>query len=279
MAEIEKKTKRYPTDLTDEEWRGLSRTLRPVSRNADSGDTIAMTAFGRIVATVVVAIASAAPAVVARAADLPLPPTVSHRMRQYVDEKYHFSFWYPAVLPITAAAANDDKSFPGGVVVETLQVSTDGISLYVVNSPQSTITDEPNGHAAPIPQTKYFYDAASQRWMVAYPEGTDGGGSGAPAPADVSKTTVGGQPMLPSSARFDTTIIPLSTTQFVVVQDGGGSAFTNELARTVAAPGAHVDATVLVDALHAEAMAYEKQLQQTISPATLCALRSSLCKK
>jgi len=27
MAEIEKKTKRYPTDLTDEEWRGLSRFL------------------------------------------------------------------------------------------------------------------------------------------------------------------------------------------------------------------------------------------------------------
>jgi hypothetical protein len=237
-----------------------------------------MTVIGRTVATIVVAIAAAAPAVVGRAADLPLPPTISHRMRQYVDTNYHFSFWYPAVLPIAAAAANDDKSFPGGVVVETLQISGGEVSLYVVNSPQSTITDEPNGHAAPIPQTKYFYDAASQRWMVAYPEGTDGG-SGAPAPADVSKTTVGGQPMLPSSARFDTTIIPLSTTQFVVVQDGGGSAFTNELARTVAAPDAHVDAAALVDALHAEAMAYEKQLQQTISPATLCALQSSLCKK
>jgi hypothetical protein len=238
-----------------------------------------MTAIGRIVATVVVAIAAAAPVGVARAADLPLPPTVSHRMRQYVDEKYHFSFWYPAALPITAAATSDDKNFPGGVAVETLQVSTDGISLYVVNSPQSTIIDEPNGHAAPIPQTKYFYDAASQRWMVTYPEGTDGGGSGEPAPADVSKTTVGGQPMLPSAARFDTTIIPLSTTQFVVVQDGGGSAFTNELARTVAAAGAHIDAAVLADALNAEAMAYEKQLQQTISPATLCLLQSSLCKK
>jgi hypothetical protein len=238
-----------------------------------------MTAIGRIVACFVVAIAAAAPVGVARAADLPLPPTVSHRMRQHVDEKYHFSFWYPAAFPITTAAANDDKSFPGGVVVETLQISGGDISLYVVNSPQSTITDEPNGHAAPIPQTKYFFDAASQRWMVAYPEGTDGGGNGAPAPADVSKTTVGGLPMLPSSARFDTTIIPLSTTQFVVVQDGGGSAFTNELARTVAAPGDHVDAAVLADALHAEAMAYEKQLQITISPATLCALQSSPCKK
>jgi hypothetical protein len=238
-----------------------------------------MTAIGRIVATVVVAIAATAPAVVARAADLPLPPTVSHRMRQYVDANFRFSFWYPAALPITAAAGNDDNSLPGGIVVETVQIAGGDISLYVVNSPQSTITDEPNGHAAPIPQTKYFFDAASQRWMVAYPEGTDGGGNSAPAPADVSKTTVGGLPMLPSGARFDTTIIPLSTTQFVVVQDGGGSAFTNELAHTVAAPGAHVDAAVLADALHAEAMAYEKQLQQTISPATLCLLQSSLCKK
>jgi hypothetical protein len=238
-----------------------------------------MTFIGRIVATVVVTIAIALSAVLARAADVELAPTVHHRMSRYVDAKYRFSFWYPAALRITVTVANDDKSFPGGVVVETLQVATDGVSLYVVNSPQSTITDEPNGHAAPILQTKYFYDASSQRWMVAYPEGTDGGGGAAPAPADVSQTTVGGQPMLPSSARFDTTIIPLSTTLFVVVQDGGGSAFTNELARTVAAPGAHVDAAVLADALQAEAMAYEKQLQQTISPATLCLLQSSLCKK
>jgi hypothetical protein len=239
-----------------------------------------MTVIARIVFTAIIAISAATPAVVARAADLQIPPTVSHRMRQYVDAKYRFSFWYPAALPITVTAANDDARFPGGLTVETVQVGSGGdVSLYVVNSPQSTITDEPNGHAAPIPQTRFFYDASSQRWMVAYPEGTDGGSSGAPAPADVSKTTAGGQPMLPSGARFDTSIIPLSTTQFVVVQDGGGSAFTNELARTVAAPGAHVDAAVLAEALHAEAMAYEKQLQQTISPATLCALQSSPCKK
>ena len=241
-----------------------------------------MTAIGRLIITIVVAIAAAAPTIPARAADLPIPPTVSHRMRQYVDAKYRFSFWYPAALPITVTAANDDKSFPGGVAVETLQVGAPGdISLYVVNSPHSTITDEPNGHASPIAQMKYYYDASSQGWMVAYPEGTDGDASSAPAPApaDVSQATVGGEPMLPSSARFDTTIIPLSTTLFVVIQDGGGSAFTNELARTVAAPGARVEAAVLTAALHAEAMAYEKQLQQTISPATLCALGSSLCKK
>jgi hypothetical protein len=239
-----------------------------------------MTVIGRIVACLVVATAVALPAALVRAADVQLAPTIHHRMSRYVDAKYGFSFWYPSALRITVAAANDDARFPGGVVIETLQVRpAGGISLYVVNSPQSTITDEPNGHAAPIPQTKYFYDA-SRRWMVTYPEGTDGGGSGAPAPADVSKTTIGGLPMLPSGARFDTTIIPLSPTQFVVVQDGGGSAFTNELARTVAAAGARVEAAALSAALRAEALAYEGQLQITISPATLCLLQSSSpCKK
>jgi hypothetical protein len=239
-----------------------------------------MIVIGRVVACVVIAIAVALPAVFVRAADVQLAPTIHHRMSRYVDAEYRFSFWYPAALRITVTAVAAAASFPGGVVVETLQVRpAGGISLYVVNSPQSTITDEPNGHAAPIPQTKYFYDASSQRWMVTYPEGTDGGGSGTPAPADVSKTTIGGLPMLPSGARFDTTIIPLSTTQFVVVQDGGGSAFTNELARTVAAAGARVEAATLSAALRAEAIAYEGQLQITISPATLCALQSSPCKK
>jgi hypothetical protein len=241
-----------------------------------------MTIIGRMIACVVVAMAAVVPAVLVHAADVELAPMVHHPMSRYVDAKYRFSFWHLSALRIAVTAANDDVRFPGGVTVEAIQVgSPGGVSLYVVNSPQSTITDEPNGHAAPIPQTKYFYDASSQRWMVAYPEGTDGGGgSGAPAPADVSKTTIGGQPMLPSGARFDTTIIPLSTTQFVVVQDGGGSAFTNELAYTVAVAGAHVDAKTLAAALRAEAIAYEKQSQTTISPETLCLLRSeSPCKK
>src|SRR5580704_479065 len=238
-----------------------------------------MTATGRIVACLIVAIAVALSAVFVRAADVELAPMVHHPMSRYVDAKYRFSFWHLSALRITVTAANDDARFPGGVTVETVQVgSPGGVSLYVVNSPQGTITDEPNGHAAPIPQTKYFYDAASQRWMVTYPEGIDGGG--APGPADVSKTTIGGLPMLPSGARFDTTIIPLTTTQFVVVQDGGGSEFTNELARTIAGEGARVEAAALSAALRAEALGYEGQLQITISPATLCLLQSSSpCKK
>jgi hypothetical protein len=181
-------------------------------------------------------------------------------MRQYVDAKYHFSFWYPRALQITVTSGRDRRSFPGGTNVKTLAVGEPGgISVSVVVSPTQTITDEPNGHAAPIGQTKYFYDAAADRWMVAFPEGNSIVGEGATKPADASNKTIGGLPMLPSSARFDATIIPLSTTLFLVVKDGGGSAFTVQLAKTVAHAGARINPAALSAALKAEAAAYAKQ--------------------
>jgi hypothetical protein len=186
--------------------------------------------------------------------------TETHGMHQYVDTKYHFSFWYPRALQVTATTSLDRRSFPGGVNVKTLQVGEPGgISVSVVVSPNRTITDEPNGHASPMAQTKYFY--AADRWMVAFPEGDGplGGGGGGPRPADVSNKTLGGLPMLPSSARFDATIIPLSTTLFLVIKDGGGSGFTRQLAQTVASAGARIDHATLSAALKAEADAYSKR--------------------
>jgi len=181
-------------------------------------------------------------------------------MHQYVDAKYHFSFWYPRALQITATTGRDIRSFPGGTNVKTLAVGEPGgISVSVVVSPQQTITDEPNGHAAPMAQTKYFYDAAADRWMVAFPEGDSPFGGGGPKPADVSKLTIAGLPMLPSNARFDATIIPLSTMLFLVVKDGGGSGFTRQLATSVAPAGAHINPAALSAALKAEAEAYGKQ--------------------
>jgi hypothetical protein len=181
-------------------------------------------------------------------------------MRQYVDAKYHFSFWYPRALQITATTGRDGRSFPGGMNVKTLAVGEPGgVSVSVVVSPRQTITDEPNGHAAPMAQTKYFYDAAADRWMVAFPEGDGPVGGGGPKPADVSQRTIGGLPMLPSNARFDATIIPLSTTLFLVVKDGGGSGFTRQLASTVAPAGARVNPAALSATLKSEADAYGKQ--------------------
>jgi hypothetical protein len=204
--------------------------------------------------------AIAAVALLARVAAVPAAADETFGMRQYVDAKYQFSFWYPRALQVTATTGRDKRSFPGGVIVKTLAVGDPGgTSVSVVVSPQQMITDEPNGHAAPIAQTKYFYDAAPGRWMVAFPEGDILTGARGPRPADVSKTTIGGLPMLPSGARFDTTIIPLSTTLFLVVKDGGGSGFTTQLAKTVAPAGARVTPAALSDALKAEADAYGKQ--------------------
>jgi hypothetical protein len=65
--------------------------------------------------------------------------------------------------------------------------------------------------------------------------------------------------MLGSGARFNTTIIPLSTTRFLVVQSGGGSTYTDALAKTVASVRADIDPAAKAAALQAEAEAYKKQ--------------------
>jgi hypothetical protein len=183
----------------------------------------------------------------------------TYGMKQFVDKKYGFSFWYPGSLKVTVTASNEDKSFPGGMMVETVQVGdAGGVVVRVVNSPQGAITDEPNGHAAPIPQTELFMDAAMQMWMLRFPEGDS---SGKPVEAkgiDLSKKTIGGLPMVATGARFNTTIVPLSKARFVVVQDGGGSAFTPQLAATIAAAAAKVNASALAKALQVLAAASSK---------------------
>lgn len=183
-------------------------------------------------------------------------PADTYGMTEYSDPN-GFTFWYPSSFTVSASSTNDSTSFPGGTEIERLTVGDEGGTyIAVVQSPGSTITDEPNGHAAPIAQTKYFYDSTTGQWMVAYPEGSQTGTSSATTTASASQNTVGGLPMFPSSARFDTTIIPLSTTEFLVIGDGGGSTFTSQLAQTVAASGASVDPTMLGNALQAESGAY-----------------------
>jgi len=181
----------------------------------------------------------------------------TYGVSQYVDSAYGFSFWYPNALQVIVTSTSDSTDFPGGVAVETLQIGpTGGVTIYVVNSPTSNITDEPANHASPIAQTQYFYDSASGQWMVDYPQGTNGEGSAATTTANVSKTTISGLVMLPSGRRFDTTIVPLNTTRFLIVSDGGGSSFTPQLAETVAQTGASVNTSAQAAALHAEATAY-----------------------
>src|ERR1700733_3515539 len=118
-----------------------------------------MTSFGRLVIALLIVIVVAVAAVVIwrTGSSTPVPTTVAtstpqtYGMAEYTDPTYGFTFWYPSALAVTASSTNDSTSFPGGVQVERLQVGTPGGTyIAVVNSPQSTITDEPNGHAAPI---------------------------------------------------------------------------------------------------------------------------------
>jgi hypothetical protein len=230
-----------------------------------------MTSFGRwIVLIIIVIVVIAAVVLIERGAFSPSSgttpvatstlPTDTYGMSEYTDPAYGFSFWYPSALTITASTTNDATSFPGGIAVETLQIgSPGGVSIVVVNSPAKTITDEPSGHASPIGQTKYFYDSASSEWMIAFPDSAQEGSARATTTADVSKATLSGLLMLPSGRRFDTTIIPLSTTRFLVVSDGGGSAFTPQLARTITLGTAAVDPSTQASALQAEANAYANQ--------------------
>jgi hypothetical protein len=229
-----------------------------------------MTAFGRsVVAGIIVIVALVVVAVLyfgRGASMMPISTSVAtstpstYGMTEYVDPTYGFTFWYPSSFTILASSTDDTTSFPGGTEVERLNLGpAGGVFISIVTSPQSTITDEPNEHAAPIDQTKYFYDVSSAQWMVAYPQGSPTGGSSATTTADVSKLTIGNLPMLPSAARFDTTIIPLSTTEFFVIGDGGDTSFTDQLAQTVALSGATIDPTMLSSALQAEAAAYATQ--------------------
>ncbi len=189
----------------------------------------------------------------------------TYGMAQYTDSDYGFTFWYPSSWQIIPTVANDITSFPGGTLVKTLQVgSQGGVTINIVNSTAHTITDEQNGHASPIEQTKYFYDSSSGEWMVAYPEGTNTGTTGATTTANISNTTMSGLIMLPSGRRFDTSIIPLSTTNFLVVSDGGGSNAT-VLAKTVSLTDVSVDSTTLSVALQAEANTYTETPKSTTS--------------
>lgn len=196
------------------------------------------------------------------------PATNTYGMSEYNDP-HGFTFWYPNALQITSTIINDNTSFPGGIAVESLQIGeAGGTTIFVVNSGAGTITDEPTGHASPIAQTEYFYDNNSGQWMVKFPEGGDTGNSATTA-ADVSKTTISGLPMLPSGRRFDSTIIPLNTTRFIVIGDGGGSSFTSELAKTIAQTGTQIDSTIQSSALLTESAAYTSGTTNVTSESTI----------
>ena len=190
----------------------------------------------------------------------PQPVSVdTHGMQEYVDPELGFTFWYPSGWKIATTSGHDTKEFPGGTLVHTIEIGpAGGVVAYVVASAHSSITDESNGHASPVNQTKYFYDEPAGQWMIAYPEGTPAGSPPGTTTADISHTTASGLIMLRSGRRFDTSIIPLSSTDFLVISDGGGEGAT-PLASTVALVGQPIASSTLSGVLLAESNAYAQR--------------------
>jgi hypothetical protein len=152
---------------------------------------------------------------------------------KYIDAAFGFSFTYDPSLTVTELAASSTTDFPGATEVKMIQVGAAGDATVIeLTSANQTITDEPDNHASPIAQTKLFYDSAMKAWMIAYPEGRNGAGSDATTSATATGTTTGGLPIFGVGRRFDTRIIPLSPTKFVVVTSGGGAS-TDAIAESV----------------------------------------------
>ena len=161
-------------------------------------------------------------------------------MQEYTDAHFGFSFWYPNGWQVTTVTNPPfGAQIQNGTIVRKLSVGnasdTWAIVIEEVNSPTRTITD--TGGAGPFGPVTYYFDTSSSIWMTV----TGKLAAGVPfatTTANVSINTIGGLPMFSGTSRFDTTIIPISTSasdgNFLVISDGG-TVNATALAKTVTA--------------------------------------------
>lgn len=155
-------------------------------------------------------------------------------MKQYTDTSFGFSFWYPSTWQVIVSpqALAFGAQLTNVTVVKKIGLQAPGetypsILIQEAHSTTRTITD--TGGAGPIGPVTYYFDATNHLWMTTPPEG-----DGATKPADISINTMGGLHMFGGTSRFDTSIIPLSANNFVVIGDNGG-ANARVVAQTVVA--------------------------------------------
>jgi len=157
-------------------------------------------------------------------------------MKEYTDSSFGFSFWYPSTWTVTTPVNPPfGVQVTGGTVVATLGLQPAGqtypfIQIKEVHSVNRTVTD--TGGAGPIGPITYYFDPTTHLWMTTSAITT--GTTNVTTPANISINTMGGLHMFGGTSRFDTSIIPLSAENFVIVDDGGGANAT-PLAKTVVA--------------------------------------------
>jgi hypothetical protein len=157
-------------------------------------------------------------------------------MTEYTDSSFGYSFWYPSNWTVTTPVNPPfGVQLQGVTVVATLGLQPAGqtypsIQIKEARSTTRSITD--TGGAGPIGPITFFFDPTTHLWMTT--SNIETGSTDITKPANISINTMGGLHMFGGTSRFDTTIIPLSADDFVVVDDGGGANAT-ALAKTVVA--------------------------------------------
>jgi hypothetical protein len=163
-------------------------------------------------------------------------------MQEYTDAHFGFSFWYPDGWQVTTVTNPPfGAQIQNGTIVKKMSVGnasdTWAIVIEEVNSPTMTITD--TGGAGPFGPVTYYFDTSNKSWMKVTGE-ESAGVPVATTTANVSVSTMDGLSMFSGTSRFDTTIIPISTStsssgvNFLVISDGGTVNATT-LAKTVTA--------------------------------------------
>ena len=160
-------------------------------------------------------------------------------MSKYIDTDFGFSFWYPSGWTVTKSSTMSSVDIRDAEYKEKLFVSNgkgDTVVVAVFSSTNRSITD--SGGAGPFGPVRYYFDPNTHLWMkVGQPDGAPSEFINATTTANVSIRTMGGLYMLAGTTRYNTSIIPLSAQNFVVVNDdsglpGGGA---RNLARTIVA--------------------------------------------
>lgn len=180
-------------------------------------------------------------------------------LKQYTDHNFGFSFWYPGNWDVREKTPTGISKFPGSKIVKYMRVGNEGnVYVYEISSGSAGITDNPD--PAPFPPVNYSWDAAAKKWMVSWPQGTTADERATTTAAQLYDKTMSGLPIFRGTSRFDTNIIPLSSTKFVVISDGGG-ANADYLAKTVTPIGGSVNSPGQTATLKAEADAYSNLAQ------------------
>ncbi len=175
------------------------------------------------------------------------PTAAQNSATKYTDPTYGFILYYPSTWTLTSKGAGSRDIG----IINFDNVGPDGgnsIDVTIQAGNKVTTTDNKFG------EVSYFYDNSAGGWMTI-------GNDGITKPASASYYTVSGLPVFMGTNRWKTTIVPLSTTKFLVIHitGSGWTAVVDPLTKTVLNVGQNVDLTKLDSVIREELTASVNQ--------------------